>query len=159
MKCLKFSLVLLATLSMSGCDDNTAINETLTDSLGSAKTSVAGGFSAIPETLSIYANAPDTYAELLATKKQLAVSNSALAAARKKLQAGNAAQTEALNRERAKLRQELRSITVTSHQVQKLKQQLMGQNNRLNQLQQMLSRTEASVRAASQGKQRKKSKK
>ena len=142
MKYAKFGLIILSALSLSGCGEDNAISETLTDSFASVKTSVTNSLGDIPETFSLYANAPETSAELLNLKQQLTETQQQLNTARQKLQT-NTVSSQSLQQERSQLRKELKELSITSRHVQKLKQQFASQSDHLGQLEKVLSETAA----------------
>ena len=100
MKNAKFGLILISAFSMSGCGENDTFGS-LTDSL-----------SAVPETISKYANAPETSAELIAVKQQLKQTQQSLESSLK----ASTVNAQSLQKERTQLQGELKTINATLSQ-------------------------------------------
>lgn len=143
MKYAKFGLIALSVLSMSGCADKNVSSERPTDFLGSMTASVTGSLGAIPETISMYANASETHDELIDVKQQLAQTQ-------KKMQVllhANEVHVQSLQNERVKLQQEQSTLNLAMRQLKQLKRQLTNQDELLAELHKVLSSAEVDVAA------------
>lgn len=145
MKYVKFGLILLSVLSVSGCAEKTTNSEAPTDFLGSLTASISDGFNTIPETILKYTGGSGDSEELANVKQQLAQTQQRMQV----LLQANEKHVQSLQSERVKLQQEKDTLDLAMRQLKHLKRQLANQDGLLMELQKVLSAAEINVAALS----------